>query len=116
MANMMGTAVIPICKHIKDDGIPCGSPALRGRTLCYHHDLLYRRHRTPKNAGCNLVPVLKNHRDIGVAVTNILRARRDGILSEPDATAMLYGMQIARSLLPVPRGRRPRQGTKRLTD
>ncbi|HYL13004.1 MAG TPA: hypothetical protein VEV41_08205 [Terriglobales bacterium] len=27
----------PICEHIKNDGIRCGSPALRGRSFCYFH-------------------------------------------------------------------------------
>ena len=101
--------ITPICNHIKDDGIRCGSPALRGHTLCYHHDRAYRRHRIDSNAGCNLVPVLKNHRDIRTAVTNIVRAGHDGLLTERDVHCMLYGMQIARSALPVPRRRRRRR-------
>ncbi len=28
-----------ICRHIKINGARCGSPALGGRTLCYHHRL-----------------------------------------------------------------------------
>jgi hypothetical protein len=25
------------CDHLKADGVPCGSPALRGKKLCYYH-------------------------------------------------------------------------------
>ena len=28
---------IPICQHFKPDGHRCGSPAMRGKRLCYHH-------------------------------------------------------------------------------
>ena len=30
-------SAIPICEHIKPSGKRCGSPALRGRTLCFYH-------------------------------------------------------------------------------
>lgn len=30
-------AVIPQCQHTKADGLRCGSPALRGKPMCYHH-------------------------------------------------------------------------------
>ncbi len=26
-----------LCGHRKPDGLPCGSPALRGKRLCYFH-------------------------------------------------------------------------------
>jgi hypothetical protein len=28
---------IPLCNHPKPDGIPCGSPAVRGKKFCYYH-------------------------------------------------------------------------------
>ena len=28
---------IPLCGHLKQDGVPCGSPALHGKKLCYFH-------------------------------------------------------------------------------
>ena len=108
MAHMTEKAIIPICKHIKDDGVRCGSPAVRGRVLCYHHDLVYRGHRIAQNASCNLIPELKTHRDIRVAVTNVMRAERDGLFTTETVAAMLWGFQIARSLLPKPRRKRGR--------
>jgi len=108
MARMTEKAIIPICKHIKDDGVRCGTPALRGRVLCYHHDLVYRRHRIPKNAGCKLVPSIKSHRDIRAAIKNVLRAELDGMFTSEEVAAMLWGFQIAQSLLPKPRRKRIR--------
>ena len=29
---------ITTCQHIKPDGIPCGSPALKWKRFCYFHD------------------------------------------------------------------------------
>lgn len=28
---------VPVCTHIKADGVRCGSPAVSGTELCYHH-------------------------------------------------------------------------------
>lgn len=99
---------VRICEHIKDDGVRCGSPALRGHQLCFFHDREYRRHRIPANAGCKIVPVLKNERDIRIATTNVLRALRDGLLAPADLKAFLYGLQVARSTLSVHQGRNRR--------
>ena len=70
------------------------------------HDLEYRRHRIPKTAACNLVPVLKNERDIRCATTNVLRLARNGLLTAKEFKLMLYGLQVARSTLPT-RTRKP---------
>lgn len=29
--------VVPVCTHIKTDGVRCGSPAVSGTLFCYHH-------------------------------------------------------------------------------
>ena len=31
------------CDHLKLDGVPCGSPALRGKKLCYYHHRDHKR-------------------------------------------------------------------------
>lgn len=42
-----------ICRHVKINGARCGSPALGGRTLCYHHMRVADHHRSinPPNDG-----------------------------------------------------------------
>ena len=97
---------VPLCTHIKDDGVRCGSPARRNHTLCFFHDRAYRRHSIPPSAACKLIPVLKNDRDISVATTNVLRAIREGIFKPEDIKSLFYGLQIACSALPPRRGRR----------
>ena len=47
----------------------------------------------------------KNERDIRMATTNLLRALRGGQLAAADLRAILYGLQVARSVLPVRKGR-----------
>ena len=31
---------VPLCTHIKTDGVRCGSPAVSGTALCYHHSAM----------------------------------------------------------------------------
>ena len=33
------------CDHLKEDGVPCGSPALRGEKLCFFHHRDHKRHQ-----------------------------------------------------------------------
>jgi hypothetical protein len=41
---------IPICRHLKANGIRCQSPALSGETFCYFHARLHKDHPAPLTA------------------------------------------------------------------
>lgn len=41
---------IPICRHLKTNGIRCQSPALNGETFCYFHLRLHKDHPAPMTA------------------------------------------------------------------
>lgn len=34
------SAPVPNCTHVKTNGIRCGSPAVKGTTLCFHHSAI----------------------------------------------------------------------------
>jgi hypothetical protein len=36
---------VKLCQHVKDDGVLCGSPALKRRSCCYFHIELRRRRK-----------------------------------------------------------------------
>ena len=38
-SNSTDACQFPLCEHIKADGRPCGSPAMRGDSRCYHHSI-----------------------------------------------------------------------------
>ena len=95
----------PRCQFIRDDGTGCGSAALKGRALCYFHS------RTPdgrKRSGGRVnkpnsveIPVLTDGRAIQIAVTGICRGlAQTTTMDSKRAKTLLYGLQIARSLLP----------------
>jgi len=96
---MSNLAIVPICEHIKNDGIRCGTPALRGRHFCYHHDRVHRGHQIAAKHSCRVIPPLRNARNIRVAALNIIRDLRDGRIDLPTARVMAYALQVANTTL-----------------
>ena len=84
---------IPQCHHIKDNGLRCGSPALRGKELCYFHQ---RQARRP----AIYIPPLTDRASIHVVLTEVMRAAFAGRIEDERLRTMLYALQIAISNLP----------------
>ena len=93
------------CRHLKEDGTYCGSPALTGRAYCYFHlNLRGRRlRRAQAHRGglpCRLhLPALDNLRALQVAISEVLDAMAEGQIDTNAAGTMLYGIQQATSIL-----------------
>ena len=93
------------CDHLKADGIPCGSPALRGKKLCYYH------HRDQKRLEYSVsairradvlgprLPRMKSRADIQMALGEIFLALADRRIPLQRASARLYDLQQATASL-----------------
>ena len=87
------------CRHVKEDGTYCGSPALRDREYCYYH--LTERGRRLRRARAlrdNLpyridIQSLDNPYAVRAALTDIVQALAAGQLDARIAGKMLYGIQ-----------------------
>jgi hypothetical protein len=82
------------CCHIKTNGLPCHSPALRSNVLCYFHD------KWLHNAADDLLPPLEDGNGVQFAlmyVVGMLRKEifRDGQANIPAVKQMLYALQTA---------------------
>jgi hypothetical protein len=89
------------CRHIKEDGVYCASPALRGRKYCYYH-FAHRARRLRRAWAlrfmepCRLqIPQLDSLRNVQVALTEVVEALAAGQLDRRDAGLMLYAIQQA---------------------
>ncbi len=80
---------IPQCHHIKDDGVRCGSPALRGKDLCYFH-LRQLRERPRLH-----LPLLEDRPSIQYAVTQVMRAVLEDRVDNQRLRLLLYALQVA---------------------
>ena len=87
------------CRHVKEDGIYCGSPALRDRKYCYYHLMQRgRRLRRARALRDNLpyrleIQSLDNLYAVRTALTEIVQAVAAGQLEALSAGKMLYGIQ-----------------------
>ena len=89
----------PICNHRKPDGSLCGSPALRGKKLCYYHRRDHQRQRyVARILRCNDplrpgVPLPKTPREMQFRLYDVMTALADDSLPLRRAGKLLYALQ-----------------------
>ena len=83
---------IPQCEHVKLNGIRCGSPALKNKTLCYFHFRAHDRHE-------KYIPFLEDGNALQFALMQIIRGVMDDRIDLKKANTLLYALQIAASNL-----------------
>jgi hypothetical protein len=89
------------CRHIKEDGAYCGSPALRERKYCYYHLMQRGRRLRRARALRDNVPYrleiqsLDNLYAIRDAISDIAQALAAGQLESRTAGKLLYAIQQA---------------------
>ncbi len=108
---------IPQCHYIRDNGIRCGSPALRGKDLCYFHLRRLRQRPTLH------IPILEDRPSIQFAVTQVLRAVLEDRMDNQRLRLLLYALQVASMNLrncersaSNPELRQPRPASRKLGD
>jgi hypothetical protein len=92
---------IPLCGHLKQDGVPCGSPALHGKKLCYFH---HRDHKRTQYAASVIrradvlgpkLPPMKSLVDILAALHEVRNAIINDRIPPRRAGVILFGLQQA---------------------
>ena len=80
----------PRCSHIKQDGVRCQSPALKGKRLCYFHGRLHypRPRRT-------VLPLLEDVDSVQATLLSVQRALLEGTVDHDTARLLLYALDIA---------------------
>jgi hypothetical protein len=87
------------CRHIKEDGAYCGSPALRDRKYCYYHLIERGRRLRRARALRDNVPYrleiqsLDNLYAVRAALTDVAQALAAGQLDPLTAGRLLYAVQ-----------------------
>jgi len=95
----------PTCSHLKSNGIPCASPALRGKTLCYFHqrDLdrthQYSRLRRKAETMKLHLPPLETAADVQTALFKVIDALAANCIEPRRAAVLLFALQQASSNL-----------------
>ena len=97
------------CDHLKEDGVLCGSPALRGQKLCYFHQRDHKR--TQYAAGVirradvlgPRLPRMNSLADVQVALAEVWTALATHRVPLQRASARLFDLQQAAISLREPR-------------
>jgi len=93
--------IVRTCNHLKEDGAPCGSPALRRKKLCYFHqrDEKNRQYaagviRRTDVLGPRL-PHMNSLAEIQQALTTVMQAILDKSVSTRRAGRILFDLERA---------------------
>ena len=82
---------IPQCRHIKVNGLRCGSPSLKGRKYCYfHYEVTRRLIRTD-------IPVLEDINSVQYSLNRLAEYILEKPIDYKQASLLLWLMQIASS-------------------
>jgi len=91
----------PTCSHRESDGVLCGSPALRGKKLCYFHQRDHQRcqqlSRVRRRAETLLLhfPPLETAQDVQLALFEVIDALASQRIEPQRASALLFALQQA---------------------
>ena len=91
----------PTCGHRKSDGILCGSPALRGKPLCYFHqrDLDRGQQRACLRRRAESLqlhfPPMETMTDVQIALFEVMEALAADCIEPRRASALLFALQQA---------------------
>ena len=98
----------PTCRHLKDDGVPCGSPALRGKKFCFYHHRDHLRQQyverilrlnDPLRPGA---PLPKNRPEMQFRLYEVITALAEDSIHTRRAGKLLYALQQASKSLREP--------------
>jgi len=84
------------CQHHKPDGSRCGSPAMKGKRLCYFHE--QSRKTFPRRVAAPILPdfpVIEDRRSIHIALNQVFQALRHRAIDHRTAAQILCGLQMA---------------------
>ena len=89
------------CRHVKTNGTQCGSPALKGKELCYYHE--QNRPREVElyldgerySDGSIVLPVFEDAHSIQTVIRQVVQLMLSRRIDRKDAGVLLYALQIA---------------------
>ena len=86
---------VKVCTHIKVNGVPCGSPALRGEQFCYFHQRMVRGVRTPPHSRIHPVALIEDAEAIQASLMEVINALMHNSLDVRRAELILRALHIA---------------------
>jgi hypothetical protein len=85
------------CQHLKVDGKRCGSPAMKGKRMCYFHEQsrkLYRNRVGPAPILAGF-PIIEDARSVQIALNQVMQALVHRAIDHRSAAQILFGLQMS---------------------
>jgi hypothetical protein len=89
------------CRHVKTNGTQCGSPALKGKELCFYHEQnrpqpveLYMDGQRYCDSQI-VLPVFEDAHSIQTVIRQVVQLMLTRRIERKDAGVLLYALQIA---------------------
>ena len=76
----------PRCKHLKVNGVRCGSPAIHDHKYCHYHEKFHA-------PNANDIPCLEDANSVAYLINCVVRGINTGHMDLRAATALLYAAQ-----------------------
>jgi len=83
------------CTHVKVNGVPCGSPALRGEIFCYFHQRMIRGVRTPPKSRLHPIALIEDEEGIQASLMEVINALVRNTIDFRRAQLILRALHIA---------------------
>ena len=89
------------CRHVKTNGTQCGSPALKGKELCFYHEQNQPRAMElyidgeRYSDGSMVLPVFEDAHAIQTVIRQVVQLMLTRRIERKDAGLLLYALQIA---------------------
>src|SRR5712691_147487 len=84
-----------VCTHIKVNGVPCGSPSLRGEVFCYFHQRMIRGVRTPPKSRLHPIALIEDEAGIQASLMEVINALVRNTIDLRRAQLILRALHIA---------------------
>jgi hypothetical protein len=94
--------MIPLCRHIKTNGVRCRAAALSDKPYCYYHDRLHRAltRQKPTSKNSLVLHPLEDRSSILMALSEVICGLAAGRIDPRDAARLIYGLQVAGQFAP----------------
>ena len=86
---------IRLCTHVKVNGVPCSSPALRGEVFCYFHQRMIRGVATPPKSRLHPIAIIENSDGIQASLMEVINALARNMIDTRRAQLILRALHIA---------------------
>jgi len=88
------------CRHTMPGGRRCHSPALRGRSYCFHHQKLHVALNRSKHSHKRLeLASIESPEGVRLAITQVCDALGKARIDDKKAGTIMYGLQLATQLV-----------------